>query len=221
MSVAKFSNLLAHLEVDAHTAAYNVGYLRAVIDEEIVGQKLDCSMSGRALTTATDAITRVTALYCARSWEQNAKFITVPAATKAMPSDEEVIAYQRTGGLQGDQSNLLAATAKRRAKALEAIDAAAKMPSHPYLRVMRSEWLAHRIEVSRDREKLESKDGEIRGVMYREIMECAAATVTAVGELHYFLNGICSPWPDRMRRAEEDCREFWRCLPVFRDVENL
>lgn len=169
MSIDSFAKLIADRERDAHSAARNVGYLRAILDESIVGEKLAGSLSGRALTTASDAVLRITALYCARSWEKKGDLISIWSAFSAMPSDNEVVEHQRRLRGHTDVARTLMRTGKRRLAALEAVHAAAAMPLHPYLEVMRAEWIAHRIDASRPRKRLEKRGIEVRGVMHKDI----------------------------------------------------
>lgn len=221
MSVSRFARILHDLERDAHTAAANIGYIRAILNEEIVSQKLRLSFSGKALTIATDSVIRITALYCARSWEKNTDFISIEAVVAALPADCDIL-FQRQLEYPGlVAQEVLDQTAKRRQDFMNSLEVARSMPVHPHLRVMRSEWLAHRVEASRDRKKLVEQDIEVRDVMIKEIVECAEATVNLIGDLTCLWSGVSNPWPQRISRAEGDCREFWRILPKLRDVENL
>lgn len=61
-----FQELLEHLRKDADHAIWEIGYMKALIDEPIVEAKLEGSLSGYALETANAAVKRSLALYCAR-----------------------------------------------------------------------------------------------------------------------------------------------------------
>ena len=74
--------LLSHLRDDADAATWNVGYMRATLDNPAVGQKTNDSFSGYALEVATAAVKRSLVLYCSRAWDTAADAVSVPNVAK-------------------------------------------------------------------------------------------------------------------------------------------
>lgn len=219
MTDQSFDEFVTELRDDADAATYNLGYMKAILDESIVSEKLDRSFSGHAMAIATAAVKRSLALYCARAWDKSIDAVSLPNGKKRIASLADM--RQRwEGWFTGDH-------ARHRVAKVEAsydrfskdFSSALADDSHISLRVFRSEWLAHRITYSNDRRKSE-KAGPVDNVTMNQLVSCAEQTVLLVGDLGFLCDGMKNPYPERITRVERHCREFWRVLPVLGNVED-
>ena len=86
MTDQSFDEFVTELRDDADAATYNLGYMKAILDEPIVDEKLDGSFSGYAMAIATAAVKRSLALYCARAWDKSNDAISLPNGYKRIAS---------------------------------------------------------------------------------------------------------------------------------------
>ena len=56
---------------------------------------------------------------------------------------------------------------------------------------------------------------------YDDLLELAEKTVSLVGQLGYLWDRLLDPYPDRLKRTTKYSREFWRLIPVLKEVETL
>lgn len=202
LAAPDFNSIISNLRDDANAATWNLGYMKAVLDNPLVPDKLGQSFSGYAMEVATAAVKRSLALYCARAWDEDADAISLPNATKWLPDPTD------------DK------TKARRERYLENFAKAAKDESRPSIRVFRTEWLAHRVTNSKDRKKLE-KLNPVVDITLNDLVRCAEQTIVLAGEIGFLGDGLANPFPERIERVERYCREFWRVLPVLGDIENF
>lgn len=94
-------------------------------------------------------------------------------------------------------------------------------PYHPSIRLLRTEHFAHRILKSRERKKLEGENLVVLDATYDELLELAAETVSLVAQIGYLWDRVVDPYPDRLKRTTKYSREFWRLMPVLKEVEKL
>ena len=219
MTDQSFDEFVTELRDDADAATYNLGYMKAILDEPIVDEKLDGSFSGYAMAIATAAVKRSLALYCARAWDKSNDAISLPNGYKRIASLADM--RQRwegwfTGDYSHDRVAKVEASYDRFLKDFSSVQAD---ESHISFRVFRSEWLAHRIPYSNDRRKSE-KAGPVDNVTMNQLVSCAEQTVLLVGDLGFLCDGMNNPYPERITRVERHCREFWRVLPVLGKVED-
>lgn len=227
--------MIESLRQDAEAATRYIGYLKAVVDQEVVAQKLAHSFSGHALATATSAVKQALILYCARTWEkaptsENLKpVISIPAAIARL-QDPELIQFDLQMRFPEDTSlsaeerleRLLRLEQRiyhRHAKMIAAYGDLVAEAAHGPLRVLRTENYAHLAINSHDRQGLE-KAGLMSGTTWNDLLRVSEATVHLVGELGYFWDRSSNPYQEWIKTAHRQCREFWRILPVLGDVED-
>jgi hypothetical protein len=215
-----FEELLQHLRQDADQATWEIGYMKALIDEPIVGTKLEGSLSGYALETANAAVKRSLALYCARAWDHDKDAVSLVNAATMLPSLEDLRASRLTWYPDTPYDVHLTSLPGQRDEILLKIQSASEDARHPALRIFRSEWLAHRVPNSRDRKKY-AKQSAVVDITLAQLLERAVQTVNLVGELGFVADGLVNPYPDNVERAHRYSKEFWRVLPIFGDAEAI
>jgi hypothetical protein len=215
-----FEELLKHLREDADQATWDIGYMKAVIDEPMVGQKLGDSFSGYALETANAAVKRSLALYCARAWDHDADAISLCNAERLIPSVESLRQIRLTWYPKTSYDAHLINLANQRDEIITRIRLGLQDPKHPALRVFRSERLAHRVTNSRDRQKYVSQSATV-DITLSQLVERAEQTVNLVGDLGSVVEGRENSYPDHIEIAHRYSREFWRVLPILRVVEDV
>lgn len=188
------------LKHDADVAAWQIGYMRALIGNPDPPAKMHDSFSGFAMEVANVAVKRELALYCARAWDDAKDAISLPTLTAKLPAPSP-------------------ANRARRDSYLAAYQKAKDEDVGVGLRVFRTEWLAHRVAHSKDRANFETVK-PIENVTYDELVARGSVTVSLVAELRYLWTGREAAYDDHLAGAERHCREFWRVLPVLREVES-
>lgn len=198
MAKLDLKDFVSELRNDADAASWNLGYMKAMLDNPIVGEKLDRSYSGYAMAIANAAVKRSLALYCSRAWDTACDAVSLPNAEERLSEiADRADAVRFMIGFEKEQL----------------------AESGALIGIFRSEWLAHRVVGSRDRLKFE-KQKPARDVTFNELVQRAERTVLLVGEFGYLLDRATNPYPERIERAERYCREFWRLLPVLGDAED-
>lgn len=228
--------IIGALREDAMDAARYIGYLKALIDQEVPARKIGGSLSGRALATATAAVKQALVLYCARSWERPPEggrgkpVISIPAAILALgdpaerlrdlqwqrPDDPELPAQE----LAERHSRMQARVASRHEEVTAGIKELRELATHGAMRILRTEYYAHRAINSEDRLRL-AKTGPVTEATWSELLSLSEDTVILVGDLQFLWDQSPNSFPDWIRGAHAECQEFWRVLPVLSEVEDL
>jgi hypothetical protein len=194
--------------------------MKALIDEPIVGAKLEGSLSGYALETANAAVKRSLALYCARAWDHDDDAVSLLNAAKMLPSLEDLRQSRLTWYPETTYDVHVTSLPKQRDEILTKIKIASEDVRHPALRIFRSEWLAHRVPSSRDRKKFVQQSAVV-DITLAQLMERAVQTVNLVGEVGFVADGLVNPYPESVENAHRYSTEFWRVLPILRDAEEV
>lgn len=218
---SEFDDLLEELRKDADQATWFIGFLKAVVDNDQVPARLNNSLSGFAGVTARAGVKNSVILYCARAWDQDKDAISLRRAVENLPSLENLEARRRRQIEEISPDIPVTPLAKRYAAFAEKYEAVRKKPYHPSIRLLRTEHFAHRLLKSRERKKLEGEDIVVLDATYDELLELAEETVSLVGQLGYLWDRVADPYPDRLERTTKYSREFWRLMPVLKDVEKL
>ena len=67
---------------------------------------------------------------------------------------------------------------------------------------------------------MKDEDFDFGDITYDDLIEFAEKTVYLVGKFASLLNRGTNLYPDRISRNTAIATEFWRLVPVFRDVED-
>ena len=219
-----FSDLMKRLSEDAHSATWYIGYLKAIFDNEAVPQKRGGSYCGRALVTAQDGVTRALALYCTRIWEDKVGLASLPRAALLLPSAKDLrekhLARIFEQSAEFWKERWLNKIETRRSDYLDQFHATSKNIVHDQLKMLRNESFAHNFAESRERSKLE-KAGAAVSPTGTALVDIATKSVALVDGLIQLWDGIGNqPNLERIGYTERQCREFWRVLPILKDVER-
>lgn len=219
-----FSDLMERLKKEARSAAWYIGYLKAIFDNDLVPQKCDDSFCGRALITAQDGVTRALALYCTRIWENKPGLASLPRARLMLPSTEELRARHAAEipeeSMRFWEEYWLDRIEAQRSEYLRQFESTSKSIVHDQLKALRNEAFAHNFARSRERGKLEISGVEVYPTG-DALVDIATQSLTLLDMLSRLWNGVINnqnlEWIDY---TERQCREFWRVLPVLKDVEG-
>ena len=217
----EFNKLLDELRKDADQATWFIGFLKAVVDNEQVPERLNNSLSGFAGVTARAGVKNSVILYCARAWDEAKDAVSLRRAVENLPSLEHLEARRREqiGAISRDVP--VTPLAGRYEAFMAKYQAVRDKPYHPSIRLLRTEHFAHRLLKSREREKLEDESIVVLDATYDELLELAEETLSLVGQLGYLWDRVVDPYPDQLKRTTKYSREFWRLMPVLKDVEKL
>lgn len=222
MNEAELDALIAELRNEADEAAWHVGYMKVAIDESpLISDRLNGSYSGYAGAIANSAVKAALILYCARAWDNANDAISL---RRAIPPLRDLDGLVRRRGIQladlGVEFEDASTFTSRHAALLKALDETDTSVTHGQIRLLRTEYFAHRIIESKERQKLTSSGVAIEPVTYDGLLQLAEATILLVGEIGYLWDRLSNPYEDHIARAEGCCREFWHNVPVLRDVEK-
>ncbi len=218
MEKSAFAEMLAELRQDAAEACWSLGYMKAIVDEPLIGEKTDASYSGYAMVIATTAVKRMLSLYCSRAWDQVSDVSSIPNLIKLLPSFQELTRERKSWHPDPAFDHQVDALSAEHSKLLADVNAVDKKRIAS-LRVFRTEWLAHRVKESKDRMHAE-KAGPLEDTTVRNLLDFAEHTVSTVGRLGLVWDGTNSAYLESIDRAERYCREFWRVIPNLGDVED-
>ncbi|WP_419739127.1 hypothetical protein [Ruegeria sp.] len=215
----EFSAQLKELESDADQASWYIGFLKATVDNPDVCDRLNGSICGHAGVVARAGAKNSVILYCNRAWDEGHNVISLPKVMNILPGLEVLEARKRDRldpALDAQDKQRLSSSLE----CLKAKYAAIKAcPEKKAFRVLRSEWLAHRIIGSRDRVNAEKADLNVDGATYDDLLQFAEGTASLVGQLRYLWDQTVDPYPDKIKYATRIAGEFWRLIPVLKDVE--
>ena len=215
-----FARVLEGLRDDADGIVKSVGFLEAVLDNPDVPDRLGQSVSGTAGVVAIESVIHSVLLYCARAWGNRRDEESIPNAVRLLPSLRDLVERRRphpVAAIQGLQPHLLPTHYIRARRAYRRMQGAEVFGG---IRVYRTEVLAHRVTNSNDRIRLEREGRNVDPPSYGDLADEARKAVVLVGDLGYLWDQLVNPYPDRIERACRQAREFWRCMPRLRDVEN-
>lgn len=222
MNEAELDALIAELRNEADEAAWHVGYMKVAIDENpLISDRLNDSYSGYAGAIANSAVKAALILYCARAWDKAEDAVCLRRTIAELPDLDGLV---KRRGIQlaalGVDFEDASTFTSRHAALLKAFGEAEDSVSHGHIRLLRTEYFAHRVIESKERKKLASSGVAIEPATYDALLQLAEATILLVGEIGYLWDRLSNPYADRIARAEACCREFWHNVPVLRDVEK-
>jgi len=217
MLLENYDAMVDALVADATHAAWDTGYMKALIDNEFVPQKMNEAISGHALHVANIAVKRNLALYCSRAWDADKDAISLPRLTAKLPTPADLINLH--GGmthltLESDEHEIGLRVSRLHANIFEREDD----NWYRSLQLFRTEWLAHRLLKSSRRAKFEA-ERPVEDIKLKELVERAEQTLELVGELAYLWSGRHNGFSDNIKTAEMRCRRFWSSIPRLRDIE--
>lgn len=216
-----FYDHLTELCNEADQAIRKIAYLKALIGNPIVPEKLDDSLSGLALVVAKRAVLESVILFYTRMWDEKwDDLLSICNIVKLMPSTAKVVARQIDKNNLLDEVSATAQFDRRIHDWRQQFDLLAQDPNRQSLRVFRHEWLAHRIHESQERISL-GTGSTIKDLTYNDVIDQATKTVMLIGDLNHAVNRNNNLYSDRLRTDEAQFREFWRILPVLKVAENL
>lgn len=207
---------LIELRKDADQASWFLGFIKSVVDNGILDERVEGSFSGYAVVTARAGVKNSLILYCARAWDTRDDSISLCRAVEKLPVAEE-LDRRRQENWRGDQP--VPSLSERRRLFMANYEEARDLPHHPSIRVLRTEYFAHRVLQSKDRIRLE-KQGPIINATYDNLIDLAARTLSLVGELGYLWDQTVNPYPDRVEWTRSQCAKFWHVLPVLKERED-
>ncbi|WP_157764525.1 hypothetical protein [Rhodobacter sp. CZR27] len=221
MNEVEFDALITELRNEADEAAWHIGFMKVAIDQnEMIADRLNGSCSGYAGLVARSAVKAAVILYCARAWDKARDSVSLRRAFEEFPALDDLNTRRSeqlaTLGIEFDEATLVG----RYANLLEEYSVAEASPEHHHIRLLRTEYFAHRVIESDDRKKLAKAGVDVDPATYDGLLRLAVTTVSLVGEFGYLWDRLSNPYPDRIAYAERCCREFWRNVPVLRDVEE-
>lgn len=221
MDELEFERFLDELRKDADQATWFIGFLKAIVDNDKLPERVNNSFSGYAFVTARAGVKNTVILYCARAWDQDKDTISVRRARADLPPLEVLeerrrIRIEALGGVRPVEP--LDARYEKFVKNFEKVR---DRDYHPSIRMLRTEHFAHRLLKSRERAKLEGDNIVILDATYNDLLELAEDTTSLVGQVGYLWDGLANPYPDRVARATKYSREFLRIVPVLKDAERL
>ncbi|SDP77334.1 hypothetical protein SAMN05428967_3369 [Phyllobacterium sp. YR620] len=218
MNEAEIDTKMNALRQDADQAASQLAFIRSNIDNPVIKDRLDGSTSGYAWQVAKAGVEQSLILYCARAWDLSRDAISLPILMARFPSLADVKKKRDDWHKKMGIANAPALDTEYAAFAA-AYKTAKEHDAHAHLRVLRSEHFAHRVLLSRDRQKFEAS-GPIIDATINDLVSLADQTVRIVGDMGYLWDGLVNPYPDMIARSEGYCREFWEHLPVYRNLEK-
>ncbi len=221
MSQVDLEELITELRADADQAAWYIGFMNSVINEsELIAERLNDSFSGYAGAIAQTAVKAGLILYCARAWDTADNSVSLRRTISELPTLDELVERRRGQlaalGIDLDEAGVTS----RHDRLMEAYHEAELSADHDHIRLLRTEYFAHRVVESRERGKLTKAGVVVAPVTYNGLLKLATSTVKLVGEIGYLWDRLSNPYPDRIARAERCCREFWRNVPILRDAET-
>lgn len=205
------------LHDEAEKAVWRIGYVRAEIKNEDTNRSMSNSFSGHALLVAHYAVVDSLLMFCARVWDKSANTISLRHCMKCMPSSSELYDRQVEKGYIKAGPNAEAKINTCHDRFLEKYEKVLNHPAHPHINAMRHERLAHRIYECRDRLKMED---EIEPATLNQLVELSTETVRLISFLGLLSNSVSINHVERVDRAEEYCRTFWRVMPRLADAEK-
>lgn len=222
MEEAQFAELIAELRDDADQATWFVGFLQSVVnDHDMIDGKLAGSGAGIVAFATQSAAKQSLILYCARAWDPAGDAISLRIATEHLPPLDSIILRKYDRLEMPVPEDRDAVLDESYAQFMQDYRKVEVNDFHPTFRVMRTEYFAHRVLLSHDRKKVERQGILIRDATIDDLLDLSVATINLVGQLGYLWDQQANAYGDRLKRATAYSQEYWRLLPVFREVENL
>ena len=214
--------IIINLRRNADTATWHIGYLKAIIDQEVFKNKTRDSYSGYAIEAATVAVKQSLIMYCTRTWDKPSKknpLISIRSAMEYFYDPEKLIKECKIQHEYDCFERLESRFARHHKKIIAQFNLLEGDVSHGPLRVLRSENYAHLVVRSFDRDRLEKK-GQNHNTTWNELIRVSEETVKLVGEIGYLWDGLSNPYPERIDKALSYSNEFWRIMPILGDKED-
>ena len=215
MTQERFFETVGHLANDAIEAADFTGLFKSLIGNEDLAGRFDGSPSLRTLDRIIRSNADAVTMYLARVWGQRPDEASLPTAMALMP-DREVLKYDGRYTLAKWISGASFETFDDLYDQIH--DDFSRMQQSGLrhsVRVVRSEYLAHRLPTSRDRLKLQREGRVFEAPTFGEIIDEAEAAVALVEKLSY----LRASWPrltHRLERARREGVDFWQSLSPVR-----
>ena len=226
----EFSERLDKLISDAELATHYIGYLRGITGNTVVADRRGGSICGIVEKIARVSVKNGLILYCTRAWEEKPKrgsrprAISLPHMFECLPA-LNVLEARKMSRLSRplDVDDKQLATDFGNFK--DEYEEAKSLFKNSAVEIIRHEKLAHTLPMSNAREKhmkdqKSSKDIKLDKSTYNDLLELAEKTVNLAYYFAYLWNQTASPYQENIERLEKITREFWRLVPVLKDVES-
>ena len=217
----EFEELLGELRKEASQAAWHIGFLKVAVEEsELIASRLNDSYSGYAGIIAESAVKASVILYCARAWDMSSDAVSLRRMLRHLPPLENLLQHKVSrlseSGIDVDKRKF----EDRYNIVMDRYREIENDGVHSAVRVLRTEFFAHRIIESKDRHNLKAAGQDVSGLTYDSLLKLAIGTVMLVGEIGYLRDGLANPFRGQLSYAEECCREFWKRVPRLSEAED-
>jgi len=224
-SDAEFTELLSALRQDADLAVWNIAFLKSFVDNSTLSQKIGDSYSGYTAEIAFVAVRNALVLYCSRAWDTASDSVSLPRMAKhlstAMSMSEEASPKREKSHINDNKGNVKPISLDSYLSFERQYLLIENPALHQNIRIIRTEFLSHRVFFSNDRKKIISSGREFDPPALSAIIDISEKTVNLVGQLGKLWDNKANLYPQRIDRITRYCLEFWHLLPTLREVENL
>ena len=205
-------------------------FLKSIVGNDARHEKFNGSYGGHAVDLSIRSIQSSLILFCSRHWDQPRPdmdeqqiYQSIPAIgdTDSTVIDEIVDRHQEEFDRLGFDRD--AQEFRQYFDGLsQEIDATSSSLDSRFVRVHRTEQLAHQVASSRDRlnARRDHPDFDLGGFTVEKLLEFSEKTLRLGEKIIYFRERLVPSFDDRVENFEQYYDRFWDCLPVFADVED-
>lgn len=205
-------------------------FLKGIVGNDARHEKFNGSYGGHAIDLCIRSIQSSLILFCSRHWDQ------------PRPKMDEQQIYQSIPAIRGTDPTVIDEIVGRHQEEFDRIgidrdarhfrqyfddlaqeiDMTSLSANRSFVRVHRTEQLAHQVASSRDRlnAQRDQPEFDLGGFTVDRLLEFTEHTLRLSEKVVYFREGLVPSFEGRVQYFELYYDRFWDCLPVLSDVED-
>ncbi len=219
--INKLDNICERLIKQRSAAIQYYTYLKDIIDNESRWEKYKDSFSGNVINLTLVSFEQSLILFCDRVWDKSNDSQSIPNVMKILKRTEEEIIIRRSKDIDAEFTKDFPQKIKKQIeRVLRQAEKLHKSKVKKVIRVIRTENYAHLVDASHDRVRNFPNGFDNHNVNRYDLINYAEETIRLIEDLEVIRSGTSYDFDESSKVFQKYCSEYWKHLPVFRDVEK-
>lgn len=199
-------------------------FLSGIVDNSGRQAKYRNSYAGHALDLCIRSVQSGLILFCSRHWDANDDCQSIPAAkANAERALDEIVCRHReyfaANSIQRDAHDFYSYFNELSSE----IESVGASPTRSQIRVLRTEYYAHLITNSKDRDRAlrEHPSFDMDGLTINSLLDFSRQTIELSNRFLYLKQRQSQKFDERVALLSGYYDKFWDNLPIFSEIEHL
>jgi hypothetical protein len=206
--------LLEDLRKEAEYYSKFVAFFKSLLNNEELETRLNGTDSRIAVDIARASTKESIVLYCVRNFDPDADSISLVNAYSTLKDFDKLIKHRETREAQPLDDRTKLRIHEYHLNLITEYDSLFRDKYYPYVRLLRTEFFAHRVKESKLRKKFANNSISIINPSHNDLISFADRSINVVRLMYYLWNKTWILSQRSIFQTEGRCRKFWTQLPV-------